>query len=230
MVDSPAPQARRDLCEALFDPPLPARGSAMSGGRFAINEIHDAKPGPPIFRMEGTVAAPLRLTAAMIREFDLGNLTGNLTTWAVLESGRTEPFRQRLFYVSKLPWPFRPRAFYIGNWVERPGPDSFAMLATSLEPDDAVRARVRNEVWSEVLFSGYHLIPLADRSTWLRRVIGIELALSMPRRLLRRMLIEVYRGNYKWLNEAPRSAELLRRYDERMANDPIYATLPPDSD
>ena len=49
----------------------------------------------------------------------------------------------------------------------------------------------------------------------------------MPSRLLRRMLIEVYRENYQWLNEAPRS-DLVRRYEERMVNDPIYATLPSD--
>jgi hypothetical protein len=228
MVDSPAQRARRDLCEALFDAPVPASGSAVSGIPFTINEMHDAKPGPPIFRMEGPEAAPLRLVVAMIREFDLGSLTGKLATWEVLESRTTEPFQQRLFYISKLPWPFRPRAFYVGNWVERPNSDSFALLATSLDPDGSVRGRVRDEVWGDVVFSGYHLVPLAGGSTWLRRVIGVELRLPMPRRLLRRMLIEVYRGNHKWLNEAPRSMDLVRRYEARMAGDPVYATPPAD--
>jgi hypothetical protein len=226
MVDSPALRARRDLCEALFESPLPSRGSA-TGSPFAIREMRDAA-GPPIFRMEGTLAAPLRLAVAMIRELDLGELTGKLAASEVLESLPIEPFRQRLFYISKLPFPFRSRAFYVGNWVERPGGDSFAMLATSLDPDGAVRDRVRNEVWGEVVFSGYHFVPLDERTTWLRRVIGVELDLPLPRRLLRRMLIEVYRRNHQWLNEAPRSQDLVRRYEERMAEDPVYATLPSD--
>jgi hypothetical protein len=175
--------------------------------------------------MEGAIAAPLGLVAAMIREGDLGDLAGDLACWDVIESQACDPFHQRIFYVSTLPWPFRARAFHVGNWVERPTAESFAMLAMSLEPDATLRARVRREVWGDVVFSGYFLVPLADRRTWLRRVIGVDLRLPMPRAILRRTLVQVYRQNYSWLNRTAQ-CDLAGRFEERMAREPLYATLP----
>jgi hypothetical protein len=221
--ESPVRRTRAELCDALFAPPFP--GNEQNGSGFRIAEIAALSAGPPVFRMEGTVAAPLRLLAAMIRESDLGSLAGSLARWNVLESQACAPFHQRIFYVSKLPWPFKDRAFYIGNWVERPTVDSLGIVSMSLEPDAEIRSGVRKEIWGEVAFSGYFLVPLDDRRTWLRRVIGVELRLPMPRGMLRRMLIQVYRGNYRWLNQAARS-ELAGRFEERMAKDALYATLP----
>lgn len=221
--DSPARCARPEFSEALFAAPFPQGSQSWNGPAFHITELATPSAGAPVFRMEGTVTAPLPLLAAMIRESDLGDLAGSLSTWEVLESQPSAPFQQRIFYVSKLPWPFRARAFYIGNWVERPSNESFALLSTSLDPDDAICARVGRDVLGDVAFSGYFLVPLAEGQTWLRRVIGIDLHLPMPGAILRRMLTGVYRGNYAWLNEAARSDN--SRFDQRMDRDPLYATL-----
>jgi hypothetical protein len=222
---SPVRRARREFCEALFAVPVPRRGGAPDQSVFRIAELAVPSAAAPVFCMEGAVASELPLLAAMVRESDLGDLAGSLARWEVLESQPCAPFHQRIFYVSKLPWPLRARAFHIGNWVELPGDGSFALLSMSLDPDDAVRARAGKAVWGEVSFSGYHLVPLADGRTWLRRVIGVELHLPMPRAVLGRMLAGVYRANHAWLNRTAQS-DAAARFAERMARDPLYAALP----
>ena len=178
--------------------------------------------------MEGTIAAPIRHVTAMIWESDLGTLAGTLTRWEVLEAETSAPFRRRVFYISKLPWPFMDRAFHIRAGVERPAPNSVGIISASVsEPD--LHDRAGSAVWGDVLFSGYHLKSLGSRTTWLRRIIGIELGLAMPRGMMRWSLIKVYRGNYRWMNQAAGS-DLMRRLEERMARDPLYASLGNDPD
>ena len=215
---SPPPAIPAGLRAALFE------ATPEADREFRIGELPDRSSISPMFWMEGVVAAPLRLVAAMVRESDLGTLAGSLARWDVLESERSEPFSQRVFYVSKLPWPFADRAFHIRSWTERPAPQSLVIQSTSLEPDDAVRARLGKAAWGKVEFSGYHLVRLAPGSTWLRRVIGVELGLPLPRGFQRWMLRQVYRGNYEWMNETARAGSL-DRFEQRMASDPLYASL-----
>jgi hypothetical protein len=223
MINPSVKLARPELHDALFQG-APDTIRSWTSDEFQIKEFPARDSDPPIFQMEGTISAPLALVAAMIRESDLGSLAGSLGRWDVLESERSDPFRRRVFYISKLPFPFKDRAFYMDSWVERPGPDSLGIVSVSLPADRDVCDHLGNAAWGEIVLSGYYLVQMAPRLTWLRRLIGIELGLPMPRGILRRMLINVYRGNYKWMNKAARS-DLVRRFEQRMANDPLYSSL-----
>ena len=218
------PPIRPEFREALFQA-LAVTDGAFADGTFRIAEILKRPTDPPMFWMEGTVSAPLRLVAAMIRESDLSTLAGTLLRWDVLESEAAAPFRRRIFYVSKLPWPFKNRAFHISSWFEQPTSNSFGILSTSIPSNGDMHAAAGTSVWGDVAFSGYHLVSLGPRLCWLRRVIGIELRLPMPRRLLCRSLVQVYRGNYKWMSKAACS-DLVLRFEQRIANDPFYSSLP----
>ena len=64
--------------------------------------------------------------------------------------------------------------------------------------------KVAKGVAGDVMFSGYLCIPLPDKTTWLRRVLAVELNLPcVPRSLELAALRSTVRSDHNWMDEMP---------------------------
>ena len=51
-----------------------------------------------------------------------------------------------------------------------------------------------------------------------------RLGLPLPKALLRKILVQVYRGNYKWMNQISQSNGM-SAFEQRMSGNPLYTSL-----
>lgn len=166
---------------------------------------------------------PPTALVALVREADLGPLAGDLSLWEVRSSEDRPPFTERLLYVSRLPWPFRDRAFCVVSEVHLLESGAVRIASASVDPDPAEEARVSGARWASVTFSGYHLRSERGGARMVR-VIEVDLAMGLPARLELALLKQVYTGNHKWLAGGRARAER-PDFAARMSRAPVYAAI-----
>lgn len=165
---------------------------------------------------------PPAALVALIREADCGPLAGDLRSWDVREAA-ADSFMQRIVYVSRLPWPFRDRAFCICSQVKLLDGGVIQIESRSVEPTADELAMGRGTFWGTVVFSGYRIRSVRGGSH-LRRVFEADLGMPLPSRIEISLLRGVFQENHRWLAEGKlhvEGAELARR----MQRDPLYAAV-----
>ena len=81
--------------------------------------VREGGDRPLVHYIDGVVTAPPLDVLARVREADLSGLAGDLGLYEVLADAPTPPFTRCLRYLSRLPWPWRPRAFVVEQRFER---------------------------------------------------------------------------------------------------------------
>lgn len=158
-----------------------------------------SRPGEvPTFKAEAELDAPPLVIAAMIKEADLGGLTGELVQWRV---GRLTPFIELVHYVTKLPAPYSARDFCVTERYGVQGDGTVLVLGQDLQDGDlplvkpSVKAiagwQERGCVRGAVRRSGYEVTPVrrdGRLTTRVRRVLSVDLDLWMPAAVYERLL------------------------------------------
>lgn len=100
-------------CAALGLPYEVPKAELLSSGwveHHAANGFYAHRPDPAVkstaFLAESVVEAPAERVIALVREFDVSGLAGQLADFKVLADKEGELL---VDYVSTLPWPFEPR-------------------------------------------------------------------------------------------------------------------------
>ena len=139
----------------------------------------------PVTITEEVLRTDAQLIIAAAREPLNNTLAGNLVDWKVLRTGAPPHYTREIIYKTELPFPFSARTFNIESWFM-----PTTHLPTSLRAASfcfiaqTPLGKVAKGVAGDVMFSGYLCIPLPDETTWLRRVLAVELNLPcVPRSL-----------------------------------------------
>lgn len=199
------------------------RESAAPHGATRIDGRHDAGSPVATFVTDTWLDVPPAELTALIREADLGPLAGKLALWEASGTADVPPWSRRLLYVSALPWPLADRAFCIQSEVFLDADGSVRIESASVPADGRERERVGRAAWGSVAFSGYVIRPVSGGSR-LTRVIEVDLALALPRRLELQLLRKVYADNHAWLAEGRKHARS-PAFAARMTADPMYARV-----
>lgn len=168
----------------------------------------------PTFLSEGIIDTDPIILLGLCKESDIGSLAGSLAHW---ESKELSPFSASIEYTSKLPFPMRPRKFFV-NQVCAVDPETKDVLFLGF--DTPGNQDTNGAVRGHCLFSFYRIRKLSDTSCLLRRAINIDLDLIFSDDMIMGSLAENYLTDLEKLSEA--SNDLSDEFKSRIASREIY--------
>ena len=132
--------------------------------------------GATAFQVEGPVAASPEDVVSYVREAELSGLAGELARYEVLRESDAPPYARVVAYATRLPWPFRARAFVVEQTFSREG-DAIVVDSRSVAAPWA--GAPQGCVPGRVVYSGYRVESRGAR-TLLRRIIAADLDAFIP--------------------------------------------------
>lgn len=213
----------RDVTPATCNNRSKLSPSARPGHRSTSPSLADPAPSSRPTAPQSHVhyasrefAAPASRLVALVREFDVGKLAGQLSDFHVHSSS---PSLTRVEYVSSLPWPFEPRWILADMQFGVDRTTGHYLILGRSVPGAQVPADKPHTSLGTVHYSMYIIEPRGEDRCVMRRAINVDMHIKLPSFVIRKSLVAHYISDMavveKELGRKWPGSELERRFGER---------------